>query len=160
MDSRENVRLATAEDVKAIYNLTCDLAGALGETPPEFEAVRKTLLKLLREPAARVLVAEEGGEVAGAVSLWIKPDLAHGDVVVEVPMLVVASGARRQGIGKMLMSEIQNISAGYNAALIELVVADDNDTARAFYHSIGFVETDHTLMEFIGDLQDPPDPEE
>jgi ribosomal protein S18 acetylase RimI-like enzyme len=104
-------------------------------------------------------VAEGEDGVVGAASIWIKPDLAHGDAVIEVPMLVVSGSARRRGVGKLLIQEIQSIAADENAALIELVATKENDVARAFYRSLGFVETDHIALEFIGDVQSPPDTE-
>ena len=154
------VREATAEDAGALYALALELADALGDRGPRREAARARLLELLEESRARVLVAEDEDGVVGAASLWIKPDLAHGDTVVEVPMLVVSKNARRRGIGKLLVEKIQSIAAAENAALIELVAARENDTARAFYRSLGFIETDHIALEFVGDMQDPPEPEQ
>jgi ribosomal protein S18 acetylase RimI-like enzyme len=154
------VREATAADARTLHALAQELADALGDHRPRFEMVRTRLLELLEEPRARVLVAEDKGGVVGAASLWIKPDLAHGDKVVEVPMLVVSGEARRQGIGKLLVEEIQSIVAAENAAIIELIATRKNDVARAFYRALGFVETDHVALEFVGDVQDPPDPTE
>ena len=154
------VREATAEDAEGLYALALELADALGDRRPRFEAVRARLLELLEEPRARVLVAEGKGGVVGAVSLWIKPDLAHGDVVVEVPMLVVSADARRQGIGKLLVEKVQSIAAVENVALLELIATRENDIARAFYRSLGFVETEHIALEFVGDMGDPPAPKE
>ena len=154
------VREATPEDAPALHALGAELADALGDRRPRHGAVRARLLELLEEPRARVLVAEDEGGVVGAASLWIKPDLAHGDKVVEVPMLVVSGEARRQGVGKLLVEEIQSIVAAENAALIELIATRNNDVARAFYRALGFVETDHVSLEFIGDVQNPPDPGE
>jgi ribosomal protein S18 acetylase RimI-like enzyme len=155
------VREAAAEDAEALYALALELADALGDQKPRPKATRARLLELLEEPRARVLVAEDDEEgIVGAASLWIKPDLAHGDTVVEVPMLVVSESARRRGIGKLLVEKIQSVAATENAALIELVAARGNDTARAFYRSLGFIETDHVALEFVGDMQDPPDPEQ
>jgi len=152
------VREATAEDARALHALSVELADALGDHRPRPETVRARLLELLEEPRARVLVAEGEGGVVGAASLWTKPDLAHGDKVVEVPMLVVSGEARRRGVGKLLVEEIQSIVAAENATIIELVATRNNDVARAFYRALGFVETDHVALEFVGDVQDPPDP--
>ncbi|HLM78108.1 MAG TPA: GNAT family N-acetyltransferase [Rubrobacteraceae bacterium] len=152
------VREATVEDAASIYTLALELADALGDRRPRFEAVQARLLELVEEPRARVLVAECEGGVVGAASLWIKPDLAHGDRVIEVPMLVVSTDARRRSVGRRLLSEVQSVAAAENAALVELVATRENDVARAFYRSLGFVETDHIALEFIGDLEDPPDP--
>ena len=155
------MREATAEDAGAVHSLAGELAGALGDSRPRFEDVRARLLELLEEPRARVLVAEgEGGGVVGVASLWIKPDLAHGDTVVEVPTLVVAEGSRREGVGKLLMEEVRGLASKNGANLVELVATTSNVAAREFYRSLGFVETDHVTLEFVGDMENPPDPEE
>lgn len=151
------VREATLEDAEALYYLARDLADALGDQRPRPDAVRARLGELLEEPRARVLVAEGEEGVVGAASLWIKPDLAHGDAVIEVPMLVVSRSARRRGVGRLLVEEIQSAAAAENASLIELVATNENDVARDFYRSLGFVETNHIALEYIGDVQSPPD---
>jgi ribosomal protein S18 acetylase RimI-like enzyme len=154
------VREAAAEDIDAIHSLAGELAATVGDSPPGFEDVRARLVELLEEPRARVLVAEDGGVVVGVASLWIKPDLAHGDTVVEVPTLVVAEGSRREGVGKLLMEEVQRLGAENAADLIELVATTQNVAAREFYRTLGFVETDHVTLEFVGNMENPPDPEE
>jgi ribosomal protein S18 acetylase RimI-like enzyme len=158
--SGTRVREATAEDAEAIHSLAGELAATVGDSPPPFESVRERFLELLDEPRAWVLVAEDDGGVVGVASLWIKPDLAHGDTVVEVPTLVVAEGSRREGVGKLLMEEVQKLGAENDGNLIELVATTQNVAAREFYRSLGFVETDHVTLEFVGDMEDPPDPDE
>ena len=156
----EAVREAVPEDAEALHALMGELADALGDRSPRFGAMRAQLEKLLAEPGARVLVVEGAEDLVGAASMWIKPDLAHGDVVIEVPMLVVSGNARRRGVGQLLVKEIRRIAAEENAALIELVATKENDVARAFYKSLGFIETEHIALEFVGDMQQPPDPKE
>ena len=161
MTSQLRVRGATSEDVEIIHSLAGELAGVVGDSSPDLEAVRARLSELLEESRARVLVAEdEDGAVVGMASLWIKPDLAHGDTVIEVPTLVVATGSRRGGVGKLLMEEIQGLAAENDAGVIELIATRENAPARNFYKSLGFVETDHVSLEFVGDMENPPDPEE
>ena len=158
--SKLEIRGATTEDAADIQRLARELAETVGDAPPVEAAVRKRLEELLETPRARVLVVENGRRVVGAASLWIKPDLAHGDVVVEVTMLVVSGNARRRGVGKLLVKAIRRIAAEENAALIELVATKENDVARTFYMSLGFIETEHIALEFVGDMQQPPDPKE
>jgi ribosomal protein S18 acetylase RimI-like enzyme len=157
--SPPTVREATAGDAEALYSLAQELADALGDRSPRLEAVRTQLDELLEETRARVLVAEDEGGILGAASLWIKPDLAHGDVVIEMPMLIVSKEARRRGVGRLLVKEVQSIAIDENATLIELVATRENNAARSFYKSLGFVETEHIALEFIGDIHDPPDTE-
>ena len=159
--SGSGVREARAEDVEALYSLAGELAATLGDSSPRFEDVRARLFELLEEPRARVLVAEGcDGAIVGVASLWIKPDLAHGDTVVEVPMLVVTEGSRGEGVGKALMDEVRRLGAENEASLIELVATTHNVAAREFYRTLGFVETDHITLEFVGDMEDTPDPDE
>jgi ribosomal protein S18 acetylase RimI-like enzyme len=160
MGSNNEIREAKVEDAAEIHALATELADTVGDSPPAEEAVRARLEELLEEPSARVFVAENEVGVVGAVSLWIKPDLAHGDAVVEVPMLVVAEDHRRAGVGKLLMEEVQNVAAENNADLIELVATSANVAAREFYRSLGFVEADVVALEFVGSPEDPPDPDE
>ena len=160
MASETRVREATVGDAAALHMLAVDLADALSDRRPAAEAVRERLSELLAERRARVIVAEDSeAGVVGAATAWVKPDLAHGDRVVEVPMLVVSSGARRRGVGRLLVEEIRTIASAQDAALIELVATSDNVAAREFYRSLGFVETDHVALEFVGDADDPPGPE-
>ena len=151
------VREATAEDGAGIHALACELAEAVGDAPPDEGAVRMRLEELLRETAARVFVAEDEGEVAGVVSLWIKPDLAHGDAVVEIPMLAVSEDHRRNGVGKLLISRVREVAAEHEASLVELVATRSNVAARDFYKSLGFVEADVVPLEFVGDVGNPPE---
>ena len=104
METGYELREATVGDVAEIHALAAELAATVGDAIPDEKAVRTRLEELLEEPRAQVLVADAGDGVAGVVSLWIKPDLAHGDAVIEVPMLAVSEGHRRTGVGRMLMS--------------------------------------------------------
>jgi ribosomal protein S18 acetylase RimI-like enzyme len=160
MGSTNEVREATLEDAAEVYGLARELAQAVGDAPPGEEAVRNRLEELLDEPRARVLVAEGEDGIVGAVSLWIKPDLAHGDAVVEVPMLAVSEHHRREGVGRLLMAEVRGVAARNGTTLIELVATRANVAAREFYRSLGFVEADVVSLEFVGSPEDPPDPEE
>src|ERR687890_590742 len=146
MGSNYKVREANVEDAAEVCGLARELAETVGDEPPTEKATR-----------ARLLVAENEVGLVGGVSFWIKPDLAHGDTVVEVPMLVVAEDHRRTGIGKLLMEEVRNVASDNGASQIELVATSANVTAREFYHSLGFVEADVVSLEFVGSQEDPPE---
>ncbi len=149
----EVVREAGVEDAEAVHALAGELAEALGDRSPRLEAIRERLRELVEERRARVLVAEGEDGIVGAASLWIKPDLGHGDTVIEVPMLVVSEKARRRGVGKLLVQEIRGVAAAENVSLIELIATRENSAARDFYRSLGFVETDHVALEYFGEMK-------
>ncbi len=158
MDSKSKIKVreATEEDAAGICDLVQELAETVGDSPPTEDAIRARLEELLDEPRARVFVVENEVGLVGSVSFWIKPDLAHGDTVVEVPMLVVAESHRRAGVGKLLMEEVRSVASDNDASQIELVATRANLTARAFYRSLGFVEADVVSLEFVGSQDDPP----
>jgi ribosomal protein S18 acetylase RimI-like enzyme len=157
MGSNYNVREARVEDAAEICGLARELAETVGDSPSADEDIRARLEELLDEPRARVLVAENEAGIVGGVSFWIKPDLAHGDTVVEVPMLVVAEDHRLAGVGRLLMEEVRNAASDNDASQIELVATRANVTAREFYRSLGFVEADVVSLEFVGSQEDPPE---
>jgi ribosomal protein S18 acetylase RimI-like enzyme len=159
MDAQSKIKArdATIEDAAGLHDLACELAETVGDSAPTEDAVRARLEELLDEPGARVLVAENEAGLVGGASFWIKPDLAHGDTVVEVPMLVVAEDHRRAGVGKLLMEEVRNVASNNGASQIELVATPANVTAREFYRSLGFVEADVVSLEFVGSQEDPPE---
>ena len=74
--------------------------------------------------------------------------------------VVVALDWLHQPVGRRLMDEVQAIAAANGANIVELIATSANVAAREFYRSFGFVETDHVALEFVGDVHDPPDPEE
>ncbi len=153
-----NVREASADDAEGVYALACELADVTGDEHPFLETVRARMMELLDSRHAGVLVAEDGGEgIVGAVSFWVKPDLAHGDTVAEVPMLAVSEESRRGGVGQALMDGVRERAAEMGASIIELVTSPANVAARDFYRSLGFVETDHIVLEFVGEMDDPPE---
>lgn len=141
------VRGAGEGDTDAVHALACELARTIGDGMPAFEGVEARFLELLGERRARVLVAESGGRVVGVASLWIKGDLAHGDTVIEVPMLAVSREHRRSGIGREIMEEVRHIALEQDASVIELVATKGNRTARRFYRSLGFTEANVVPLE-------------
>ena len=74
----------------------------------------------------------------GALSI-----LSHGPLAEDeayVGELAVASGARRQGVGLMLMRHLDTQAAALGKSRVTLWVTDDNDAARALYAGLGFTE--------------------
>ena len=86
-----------------------------------------------------VLVAEHQGRLDGIIQCLIESRLAEG-VVGEIVTLVVTKAARRTGLGKTLLTKAIN---SLDASGCELIIVRTNEvrvTAKAFYHSQGFIE--------------------
>jgi ribosomal-protein-alanine acetyltransferase len=90
---------------------------------------------LLAKGGTRVWVAEDAGQVIGASAARTVAD------EVEVLTLGVAPSWRRKGVGRSLMVTALSEAGQAGARRVFLEVRESNQGARAFYASLGFVET-------------------
>jgi len=82
----------------------------------------------------RYFVAEESGEILGYCGFLYVLDEA------EIPNVCVKASARKQGIGKQLMSILVEEAAKLGIATLFLEVRESNVAARTLYKSLGFAE--------------------
>ena len=88
--------------------------------------------------ARRLIVAEEGARVLGAVQLDlpVMPNARHrGDVL----KLIVHRMARRRGVGRALMQALERTAAALNRTLLVLDTRR-GDAAAQLYTSLGYRE--------------------
>ncbi|MGH8773648.1 MAG: GNAT family N-acetyltransferase [Jiangellaceae bacterium] len=107
--SRVHVRDAVVGDAEALARVWSDLlliAGVPGRTsaPPTPPAVARRLEAIEGSPTRRMLVAEDGDVLAGAVYLSREPlTPLHDDTAVRASYLHVLAEHRRRGIGRALL---------------------------------------------------------
>ena len=126
------LRPAVAGDAETIAALLTDEgypAGPsdIGERLARFE-----------EPNARVVVADVDGEVLGFIALHAVPRFEHGDRFVRIVALVVDSGVRERGIGRLLMDEAERFGREAGAAFVEVTAGHHRPDARHLYESLGY----------------------
>ncbi|MGH3077800.1 MAG: GNAT family N-acetyltransferase [Gaiellaceae bacterium] len=97
---------------------------------------RRYLKAAQRHPDAAVFVAEEDGAVLARLSLARDPHPASTHVADLG--LMVAAGARRRGIGRMLLSEAVAWARASAVRKLELHVFPWNEPALRLYESFGF----------------------
>jgi ribosomal-protein-alanine acetyltransferase len=122
----ELIREMTASDRSAVAWLFVESAGA---SPWDARQVGE-----LQGSGTRFLVAEDGGQITGAVALR---EIA-GEA--EILNLAVKQGWRRRGIGGRLMERVVRAAASAGAVKVFLEVRESNAGARAFYLGLGFTE--------------------
>jgi RimJ/RimL family protein N-acetyltransferase len=86
-----------------------------------------------------VLVAEDGGELAGYVALGRPTQLESNRHVLAVRGLAVAPGHQRRGIGRALVRAAADAAREQGARRLTLRVLSTNPGARALYEACGFV---------------------
>ncbi|MFN2120917.1 MAG: GNAT family N-acetyltransferase [Anaerolineales bacterium] len=146
---KTSVRKATADD----YNALCDLFDEVDalhrdNLPHRFQQPsgpareRDDYLRLITDDDVALLVGAVGGSTVGFVHAMIReppgmPMFVRRRYAV-IENLVVKSEFRKQGIGRILVDEVQEWAIAKGARSIELNVYEFNETAISFYEGLGY----------------------
>ncbi len=100
---------------------------------------RDTVLPAVRDGTRVLLVAREGGRIIGTVQLDddTMPNQRHR---AEVRKLLVHPAARRRGIARMLMAELERAASQRGRSLLTLDTRT-GDTAERLYTALGYKTT-------------------
>jgi ribosomal-protein-alanine N-acetyltransferase len=113
----------------------------------EFRFSRSSMRRFAEAKRARVVIAEEGGEIAGFCIVHIET-LAQG-CAGYVVTLDVAPEFRRCGLARRMMRSMEETMQGEGCSSMLLHVFVENADAIRFYESIGW-ERGHTADAFYG----------
>jgi GNAT superfamily N-acetyltransferase len=128
------IRRATVADEFALFALVSRFPTP---TPPNRETFAEALRKKLRDPDGFVAVAEIDGQLFGYVAGDAHETFYAGGKVAWVDEILVAEGARRQGIGSALMAEFDSWAENGRCRLIGLATRG----AASFYEELGFEDS-------------------
>ena len=120
------IRLMRLKDVEAV----ADIEEASFARPWSRESFRQ---ELTRNAAARYLVAEAHGQIAGYAGAWIILDESH------ITNIAVHPDFRGKGIGRRLTEELLQVLSNLGAGYATLEVRVSNLRAQQLYRSLGFV---------------------
>ena len=90
--------------------------------------------ELAQNRLARYIVAEENGIIVGYAGTWLVINEAH------VTNVAVSGQRRREGIGRLLMTKLMELSRESGMESMTLEVRVSNTAARSLYQELGFVE--------------------
>jgi GNAT superfamily N-acetyltransferase len=118
-----------------------DLAGLLDGLgyPAEPEAVRERLDAVSGD--SRVRVAVDDGRLFGVVASHHMSALEQERPVCLVTVLVVAPGARRRGVGGLLMDAVEESAREAGCRRVVVGTAHHRASAHAFYRGRGFEDS-------------------
>ena len=100
--------------------------------PPGIAYSRRTLRTFLRMPGAVCRVAERDASIGGFILGVFESSAAH------IITLDVLKELRRQGLGTVLLEDLESIFAARGVARVELETAVNNAPAVAFWKSRGY----------------------
>ncbi len=131
------IRAAKPEDAAALVGLLEELG-----FPAAVDVVAQRLTALA-DDGETVFVGTRGVEVLGFVNLHLTPVLHRPTAVGRITALVVASRARRQGLGRALIAAAERRFADAGCGLVEVTSNQKLAEAHAFYQQLGYAMTSY-----------------
>lgn len=108
----------------------------------------KSVLETIRQPNGVCLMAEKAGRAAGYLLAYTAAD------EVEITRVATVKEMRRQGVGKALLSELENLCRARGLKKILLEVRSGNTPARELYTAYGFREDGVRQKYYTNPLED------
>ena len=129
------IRSANAEDAARLITLLDDLGHPIAQPTLEMNLDRLASLDLAP------VVAVKNGEVIGLCVPWITQTLHRDAPLGRISTMIVADGHRGQGIGEILVREVERRLRAKGCELVEVTSNDQRDRAHAFYERLGYERT-------------------
>jgi len=127
------IREALADDALAIAELACELGYPTGE-----DGMRQRLTTILQKADYRLFVAaDNGGTVIGWIQAHAADSLESG-LRVEIIGLVVASSARRIGVGRRLIDEVERWASDIGCEVVAVRSNIKRVESHIFYPALGY----------------------
>jgi len=143
-------RTAAIDDLPSIVSMLAD--DFLGSQREQYEdPLPESYIKAFREiefdPNNHLIVAEQDGEVVGALQLTFTPSISfRGGKRATVESVRVDEKLRGQGIGKALMLYAIERAKEESCISIQLTTNAEREDAHRFYRNLGF-EGSHIGMK-------------
>ncbi|MDG4474950.1 GNAT family N-acetyltransferase [Thiovibrio frasassiensis] len=136
------IRPANPGDLDALVDLLRMLFGI--ETDFDFAAARQRrgLAMLLAHETAVILVAETAGQVIGMCSGQLTISTAEGGFSLLVEDMVVAEPWQGRGIGRELLTTLEQWAASRKVGRLQLLADRNNTAALEFYRKLGWQPTE------------------
>ena len=151
------IKEATKEDIEQIISLLQQVSELHYISRPDIfkrkskNDIKEYIIEILENNEKKIIVAtDETIKIYGILIYKVKEVKCHVNLktskILWIEELCVDEKYRKNGIGKMLMIEAENVAKKLNCERIELNCWEFNETAIKFYREIG-METQRRIME-------------
>ena len=135
------VREARNKDIPALIGLLEELFSIEKDFFFDPEAQKRGIELLIRSDDDRIFVAEIDKNVVGMCSVQILISTAKGGKVGLVEDVVVSKNYQGHGVGRTLMSKIDNYAKELGLSRLQLLADKNNHLAIGFYKNMGWGST-------------------
>jgi len=146
-DGALDLRPAARTDVPAIVALLADdplgvQREAVGASAADLAPYLAAFDAVAADPAHQLVVADDGGRIAGTLQLTLIPGLARrGALRAQIEAVHVAAPDRGRGLGGAMLRWAIDEARARGAALVQLTTDKSRVDARRFYRRLGFVDS-------------------
>jgi GNAT superfamily N-acetyltransferase len=127
------VEVTPASDLAEPLSL---LEASLREGVPIPDAFAEKLRKAVETGDMDVLAARFEGRILGVAVLAYRPNIPAGALFASIEDLYVRPEARRQGVGRVLLTAANERCTAHGVSYVEVQVEDE--AAESFYASLGY----------------------
>ena len=127
-----------------------ELLQALGY-PCSCEEALERIAHFEDDPHQHLLLADLEGVACGLAALQLDYSLTRGADVARITALVVSPACHRQGIGRLLLREMESIARRSGAIRIEVTSNPRRLDAHAFYRNCGYPDGSLHFARLLGD---------
>jgi len=128
------IRKANFSDIAALCGLMSELSGKVIH---EAE-VEQRLHYIEQSSIDSLFVLEADGAVKGALGFRLRENIEDTSCYGEISLMVVSSGERKKGLGKMLMEYAEQLAKENNCIGTWLVSGLGREEAHQFYKKLGY----------------------
>lgn len=139
------VRHATLADAGALAPLLSELG-----YPCSPDEISRRLTAMSSVAGAAVLVAADQACVMGVAAVQHLTVLHSNDPFAQLTLLVVASDARRRGVGRRLVAAAEDWAFGRGCVRMLVACGEQRLGAHAFYSSLGYDHTARRYSKLLG----------
>lgn len=136
------IRTAEPPDSDALLALATAFATSFVVEPDAFQQM---FLAVLADPDARLVVAEQDGQVLGYLLGFVHATFYANGLVAWVEEITVSASHRRQGFGRRLMQDFERWATGRGARQVALATR----RAAPFYQALGYEESASYLRKLL-----------
>jgi GNAT superfamily N-acetyltransferase len=134
------VAAARPEDAAQLASLMDELEQFYGGTPTEALDVKVAQISdalFTERPAAEAMLAWDGEKLVGFAAYSFHWPAAGFSTSLYLKELYIAQAYRRTGIGKQLMTALEQVARAKRCSRFEWGTDTDNEAAQRFYASLG-----------------------
>ena len=138
-------------EIEVAASVTNDLVAAFARLVPQLSSSspapsREQLERIVQSDSCRLLIAREGGQIVGSLTLVVFPIPTGARAWIED--VVVDSSARGKGVGEALNLKALEIARAEGAVTVDLTSRPSREAANRLYQRIGFVKRDTNVYRY------------